>query len=412
MYATTALNYVGTPTKQESNKINRSNTFTPPRTISLDSGKYEGAVAIDVWTGYAVNVISKDGIRNVIVGPQTVLLDYDQTLETLELSTGKPKTTDKLERVVFLRCENNRVSDIINVETSDFVSAQIKVSYHVDFDKSMKDRWFSVDNYVKHLCDWCRSNIKKEAKNYTINELHENYHDIVINAILDSDTSSYLHKFNENGMQISDVEILSISIDSNVQELIDNHQEEVISRSLELAAAKTSAEAEKQIVELNREKVQLAEQYAQYKASLEAETRAKSYELQVAAQKAKDEESKRKIELEKEIQGIKDAIFEAEQVRLQKEREAELAHKQKMLELEANREAAAATSMKTVLEALGPDLAAALNAAGNQAVVEAIARAVSPYAIANGKPVSRAVSELLRGTTLESVFEDFAKENN
>ena len=68
--------------------------------------------------------------------------------------------------------------------------------------------------------------------------------------------------------------------------------------------------------------------------------------------------------------------------------------------------------MKTVLEALGPDLAAALNTAGNQAVVEAIAGAISPYAIANGKPVSRAVSELLRGTTLESVFEDFTKEND
>ena len=102
MYATTALNYVGTPTKQESNKINRSNTFTPPRTISLDSGKYEGAVAIDVWTGYAVNVISKDGTREVVIGPKTILLDYDQTLEMLELSTGKPKTTDKLERVAFL----------------------------------------------------------------------------------------------------------------------------------------------------------------------------------------------------------------------------------------------------------------------------------------------------------------------
>lgn len=137
---------VGTPVKTESNSgINRRNTYTKPRTISLDSSKYEGAVAIDVWTGYAVNVISKDGTREVVIGPKTILLDYDQTLEMLELSTGKPKTTDKLERVAFLRCENNRVSDIINVETSDFVNAQIKVSYLVDFDKSMKDRWFSVD---------------------------------------------------------------------------------------------------------------------------------------------------------------------------------------------------------------------------------------------------------------------------
>lgn len=404
---------VGTPIKNESNSgINRRNTYTKPRTISLDSSKYEGAVAIDVWTGYAVNVISKDGTRNVVIGPQTILLDYDQTLEMLELSTGKPKTTDRLEKVAFLRCDNNRVGDIINVETSDFVSAQIKVSYHVDFDKEMKDKWFSVDNYVKHLCDWCRSAIKREAKNYTIGELHDNYHDIVYMAISNDESPDYLHKFMENGMQITDVEVLSISIDANVQELIDDHQEEIISRSLELAAAKTSAETERQIVELNREKVQLAEEYAQYKATLEAETRAKSYELQIAAQKAKDEEDKRKYEIEKEIQSLKDAIFESEQARIKAERDAELAHKQKMLELESTRESAAAASMKTVLEALGPDLAAALKASGNQAIVEQIAGAIAPYAIAEGKPVSRAVSELLRGTTLESIFEDFTKEND
>lgn len=58
------------------------------------------------------------------------------------------------------------------------------------------------------------------------------------------------------------------------------------------------------------------------------------------------------------------------------------------------------------------ELAAALKTSGNQAVVESIAGAIAPYAIAEGKPVSRAVSELLRGTTLESVFEDFAKKND
>ena len=404
---------VGTPVKIESNSgINRRNTYTKPRTISLDSSKYEGAVAIDVWTGYAVNVISKDGSREVVIGPKTILLDYDQTLEMLELSTGKPKTTDKLERVAFLRCENNRVSDIINVETSDFVNAQIKVSYLVDFDKSMKDRWFSVDNYVKHMCDWCRSAIKRAAKEFSIRELHDNYHDIVIEAIPTEENAEYLHKFMENGMQISDVEVLSISIEANIQALMDEHQEEVVSRSLELAAAQASAETEREIVALNREKVELAEQYAQYKAQLEADTRTKQFELAIAAQKAKDEEDKRKYQIEQDIQLIKDAIADAERVRREKDNDLELAHKKQMLELEATREAAAAESMKTVLAALGPDLAAALKTSGNQAVVESIAGAIAPYAIAEGKPVSRAVSELLRGTTLESVFEDFAKKNN
>ncbi len=412
MTITASTNYNGTPTKTETNKINRTNTFTPPRTISLDSSKYEGAVAVDIWTGYAVNVISKDGTREVIVGPQTILLDYDQTLEALELSTGKPKTTDRLEKVVFLRCENNRVSDVINVETSDFVQAQIKVSYLVDFDKNMKDRWFSVDNYVKHMCDWCRSAIKRAAKEFSIRELHDNYHDIVVEAITTDENTEYLHKFMENGMQISDVEVLSINIESNIQALMDRHQEEVVSRSLELAAAQASAETEREIIALNREKVELAEQYAQYKAQLEADTKAKQFELIIAAQKARDEEDKRKYQIEQDIQVIKDAIFEAERARKEKDNDLELAHKKQMLELEATREAAAAEAMKTVLTALGPDLAAALKTSGNQAVVESIAGAIAPYAIAEGKPVSRAVSELLRGTTLESVFEDFAKKND
>lgn len=410
MSISTTAKYVGTPTKTETNKINRTNTFTPPRTISLDSSKYEGAVAVDVWTGYAVNVISKDGTREVVVGPQTILLDYDQTLEALELSTGKPKTTDRLEKVVFLRCENNRVSDIINVETSDFVHAQIKVSYHVDFNKEMKDVWFSVDNYIKHLCDWCRSAIKREAKDFTINELHEGYHDIVLNAITDSGVTEYLHEFAENGMRITDVEVLSIEIEGSIQALIDKHQGEIVSRSLALAAAKNSAETEREIVALNKEKVQLAEDYAQSKAMLEAETRATEFELTVAAQRDKDAENKRKYEIEKEIQSLKDAIFEAEQLRLQKEREAELEHHRKMLEIESTREAAAAASMKTILEALGPDLAAALTTKSNQAVVEKIAEAIAPYSVAGGQPVSRAVSELLRGTTLESIIDTLKKE--
>ena len=92
--------------------ISRGTSYTKPRTITLDN-KFEGVVSIDIWTGYAVNVISKDGTRQVVCGPQTILLDYDQTLETLELSTGRPKTTDRLIKTVFLRHENNKVSDLI-----------------------------------------------------------------------------------------------------------------------------------------------------------------------------------------------------------------------------------------------------------------------------------------------------------
>lgn len=407
MYATTLTAYNGTPTKKETNKINRTNTFTPPRTISLDSSKYEGAVAVDVWTGYAVNVISKDGTREVVKGPKTILLDYDQTLEMLELSTGKPKTTDNLQRIAFLRYENNRVSDIINVETSDFVHANVKVSYNVNFDEGMTDKWFSVDNYVKHMCDWCRSAIKKMAKNYTIADFHANYHDILLEAITDEGAEGYLHKFNENGMIISDVEILSIQVDDHIQRLIDDHQESIVSRALDLTAAQNSAETERQITELNREKVRLNEEYRRFRAESEAATAAKEYALKIEAQKIKDEEDKRKYEVASEIQALKDAIAAAELERVKKEQEAERAHQEQIAELAMKREAHSAEAMRVILSAVGPDLAASMTMESNKEIVSAIAQSISPYALANGKSASESINELLRGTTLEEIVKSF-----
>lgn len=404
--------YTGTPTKKENNKINRSNTFTPPRTISLGASKYEGAVAVDVWTGYAVNVISKDGTRQVVKGPQTILLDYDQTLEALELSTGKPKTTDRLERITFLRYENNRVSDIINVETSDFVQANIKVSYHVNFDETMIDKWFSVDNYVKHMCDWCRSQVKKAAKEFTIADFHANYHDVIVAALKDDAAKDYLHKFAENGMTIADVEILSMDVESVIQDLINEHQAKIVSRTLDLTAAKNSADTEAQIIALNQEKVRLQEEFERYKTETEAKTQAAAYALHVEAQKTKDEEEKRKYEMAQAIQTLKNSIAEAERERIDKEREAERFHKEKMDELAIKREAAAADAMKTVLVALGPDLATALNRANSQKVVEKIAEAISPYAMAQGESVSEAINKLIRGTTLEDVLGQVMKDDN
>lgn len=403
MYTAVETGYNGTPMKQETNKINRSNTYTPPRTISLGDSKYKGAVAVDVWTGYAVNVISKDGTRRVVLGPQTILLDYDQTLEMLELSTGKPKTTDNLERVVFLRYENNQVSDIVNVETADFVRANVKLSYHVNFDTAVSDKWFSVDNYVKHMCDWARNVIKNEAKKHTLADFHDNYYDIVLSAISTEDDGT-LHRFNENGMVIVSAEVLSLALDSNVQRLINEHQEQLVSRSLDLVAAQQSAETEAQIIELNREKVELAEQYARFKADQAAETAAQQHAIRVSQQKLKDEEESRQAQVEKDIQALRKAIFDAEQERTELERKANIEYKRALLNLDIEREAKSAEAMKTVLEAIGPELAAALNNENNQEIVAKIAESVAPYAVANGESVSTAVTRLTRGTALEDVL--------
>src|SRR5690606_21521339 len=94
----------------------RGQKFTPPRTITLDT-KYEGAVGISVWSGYAILVTNKRGTRHVVQGPADILLQYDESLQPIELSTGTPKSDVRLLKTVYLRSANNQVSDIVKVET-------------------------------------------------------------------------------------------------------------------------------------------------------------------------------------------------------------------------------------------------------------------------------------------------------
>ena len=156
-----------------------------------------------------------------------------------------------------MRHENNKISDIVNIETSDFVRASVKISYCVNFDVAMKDKWFSVENYVKYLCDKERSLIKREAKKYTIEEFWKNYSDIVRNVAIaapvedaDKDTSANAkpwrgREFAENGMYVYDAEILSISVEDDIAELLNESQYDNIRQALELADIEKRAEIAK-----------------------------------------------------------------------------------------------------------------------------------------------------------------------
>lgn len=390
--------------------ISRGTSYTKPRTITLDN-KLDGVVSVDIWTGYAVNVVSKSGERKVVCGPQTLLLDYDQTLEVLQVSTGKPKTTDFVEKTVFLRHENNRVSDIINVETSDFVTANIKVSYMVNFNKEMQSKWFSVDNYVKHLCDWGRAEVKEAVRNYTIAELISDYHTIVKLALGDEakPDSKALHYFKENGMELTDVEVLNMKVQADVQSKIDEHQSQILTKTLDLEAARQSSEIEKELVELNKQKLQLKKELEELKINQAYELEAKEFKAKSEAKAEADAEEKRAKQAEADLQGLRNTIFEAEEARLKVRRDAELIHKEKMNNLDMEKENAAAEAMVKVLNAIGPDLAAAMNSANNQEIVAAIASAIAPYAVAKGESVSEAVNTLVRGTTIEEVLNKFSE---
>lgn len=395
--------------------ISRGTSYTKPRTITLDN-KLDGVVSIDVWTGYAVNVISKSGDRKVVCGPQTVLLDYDQDLERLELSTGRPKTTDNLLRTVYLRHENNKVSDLINVETADFVRASVKVSYCVDFDKDYMDKWFAIDNYVKYLCDRVRSLLKREAKKYTIYDFYQNYSDIVRNVALnidpDADHGDSKHNghrfFPENGMFIHDVEVLSIDVQRDIENMILDKQTDMIRQTLELADAQRETEIAEALSVAEQKKQELRTQELINKMALQKQEAETKLAIQAEINRKQEAEDLAKKQAEKDMQPLIDAIGAAEIARknaahaaqierTNAENEALQAHQRAMADIEADKQKAYAKTVKEIVESISPDLIAALEMSGKCDLMSVMAEHMSPYALAQGESVVETTQKLLNG---------------
>lgn len=391
--------------------ISRGTSYTKPRTITIDN-KYDGVVSLDIWTGYAVNVVSKNGDRKVVCGPQTVLLDYDQTLEVLQMSTGKPKTTDKVIKTVFLRHENNKISDVITIETKDFVKANIAVSYCVSFDKDYMNKWFAIDNYVKYLCDRERSIIKRMAKNYTIEEFYQNYNSLIRSYAIDEVEEGEKQKpgrfFKENGMFVYDCEVLNIDIDSDVEELLLNHQNEMIQKSLELSDAERRIAVITKLAEAEKAEQELRSQQVLNKLELQRTETMTKLDMQSEANRKKEAEQQAIKQAECDMAVIVDAIHDAELARKQKDSDAEIARQQALADIEKTKQDAYAETVKKVMNSIQPGLIEALTANGNVNLMKTIADGVAPYALANNESSADVVDRLLRGTTLEGIIKQFA----
>ena len=395
----------------------RGNTYSKPRTITIDN-KFEGAVAIDIWTGFAVNVVSKSGDRKVIVGPQTYLLEYDETLESMALSTGKPKTTEQLLETVYLRVDNNKISDIIPATTKDFVTVSIKVSYSVDFLEQYKDKWFSVENYVKYLCDRIRSLVKREVKNYTIEDFYNNASDIVRNVILDIHEDAITEDtgvvntpgrlFTENGMFIHDVDILSVKADSEVQEMIDDNQMKTIEKTLELTAAVATLEVDKKRAETEQAENQLSYDTKTKEADLKNQLELKKLAYEEAENRAKEAATLAAAKAKENLQSVLDSIKKAEIERSRADYDLEEYHAKQMNDLLSSKQTAYAKVIKTIMESISPDLIASMNASANAELMGVVTKSMSPYAIANGESVSDVANRLLRGTSLEGLIEQIS----
>ena len=393
--------------------ISRGVSYTKPRTITLDT-KFDGVVSVNVWTGYAINVISKTGKREIVVGPATRLLNYDETLESMSLSTGRPKTTDNLLNTAYLRVENNKISDLINVQTKDYVDVQIKVSYCVDFLEKYKDKWFNVENYIKYLCDRERSLLKREVKKYTIQEFYANSTDIVRKVVLNLSDKKEMAEgqregrfFAENGMLVHDVEVLSVMVEREIANILGEHQEEMIRKNLELIDAETRMSVVTKLAEVEKVETELKNKTSLYRLELDkalALEKMKNDE-EIAERKRAAIEAAKQAEVD--MQKMLDEIHKAELARTKAKVDADIERNKALAAIEKEKQDAYAASVKEILSSIQPGLIEALNAQANADMMSGLGEAVAPYAMAKDESVAEAINKIVRGTTMESVLEKF-----
>jgi major vault protein len=388
-------------------ELDRSNQFTKPRTIVFNT-KYEGVPSLAVWVGYAVLVVDKQGNRRVEQGPTNLLLEYDQMLEVLQLSTSTPKTDDRLIETVFLRVLNNKVSDGCVVETADHVKVTLRYSMRVNFEDEPM-RWFEVENYVKFLCDHVRSVLKGSIKKHAIEGFYAQSVEIIRDSVLgksdDKGTRTGM-KFAENGMRVTDVEILEVAIeDEDIAGLLSDAQHEAVQGNIALLRARRGLEMTEKQEEISRGE-----------ASARAETAKKLAELEVAATADKLRVALATVQAELEQATAQKTTAIARNAVTDADHAASLARQKAASDLETSRRAA---HQHLVLEALKAEVDAAVQRFGaaqggfseallalsNQETLAKVAEAMSVQAFVGGKTLTDVIDKVFAGTPLAGLMD-------
>lgn len=393
-------------------EFERSATYTEPRTVTLDT-KFSGVPTVEVYTGYAVMVVDKNGNRRVEVGPKTILLKYDETLEVLSMSTGKPKNTDQLLQTVYLRVKNNQLSDLISAETKDHVNVTFKVSLRGDF-TGEPNKWFDVENYVKLVTDHVRSVAKAAIRKLTIEELYSDPAGSLRSIILGEKTGEGRKgmSFPENGFALNDVEVLGFDVgDATIAKMLLDTQHRVVEANIGLALAEKKLLIEKRTEELNRDRAltkaesakldaNLAAEVDKFTMTLKGEAVARSLELELAKLNAKATEfAKQATTLEAEMK-LLDEKTTAENERRRKTAELDNQISKALLEIALTKSAAETKAVVERFQAASGTFAEALVAMGSQETMVKVAEAMGLQNYIGGPNLVTALKSVFEGTPI------------
>lgn len=374
------------------------------------------ALSISVPHNMAALATSADGQR-VILGPGVELLGYEETLTPILLSTGTPKSDQDPLRTCFLRVTGNRITDVITVETLDFVAINVRVSLSVTFLHDQKDRWFNHENYIQVLADHLRSIVRSRCRTLSLSTLWPQIPAVVRDTILGEKAAGGARPgraFPENGTIVTEVEVLAAEIvDPKIGELMRRVQSEFVQLQIGDRQAEEALTSARLRADLERQRMELAAAAKEREAKLAELTRKIGHEASLA--KLREEEA-----VAGERQALSDAREaaaqaarierdEAERAVLAREAEARAAAKRaedaaalemqrKLREIEV--QVLQAQSAATVAErqAVQAGLVEALTALGDKALLAEVAHNMNLVSLFKGKDVGTILAEVLGGT--------------
>ncbi|MBI4868004.1 MAG: hypothetical protein HY816_13750 [Candidatus Wallbacteria bacterium] len=380
--------------------------FTAPRTLTLDT-RLDGAVAIEVWTGYAVLVVGRSGQRQVIVGPRTHLLEYDETLEPVQLSTGTPKSAERLTRTAYLRALNNRVGDLVEAETSDLCRVRLRLSYCVGFEGDPV-QWFQVENYVQFLCDHMRSLLRNVVKRHGIEAFHARAIEVVRDTVLGPPTEAGRRAgrlFEENGMRVFDVEVLDVEVgDETIGKFLVSAQHTAVQQAIRIAQEERQLEVARRSEEIKRLIASTQSETIRLTLGLKVEEVRKQLEMNLAEIESQARAEESRLSATAAQQDALSRITDSELSREKSRQAVELEFQRAQLEQRLQQLRAEVQSVVERAQAVSPDLVAALQAFSDRHLAAKVAETMAPLAILGGKSVAEVFGTLLKDTPLETAL--------
>ncbi|MGF1468855.1 MAG: hypothetical protein ACFCGT_22245 [Sandaracinaceae bacterium] len=377
------------------------------------------ALSITIPNNEAVLITSRHG-RRVEVGPRVVLLEYEEALTALELSAGPRKDGSHRERTAFLRVQGLRVEDTFEVESADFVSLELRLSYAAHFEASSEEgrqRWFQVEDPIKRLADVARARLREAARGLPATRLVREMPQQVRTILLGE---AERRAFDDNGMVVDEVDVLGVRFtDPSLATVFGQVQRTAVELQLKDEEASRRLESERHRAAVDEEEHEIlraasrrkaeegiADVEAQHRVTARAE--ALHAERRMAAGQAERTYGQETVEAELSRDQARHeaalvrrrALAEVEAETRRAVQDLDEAHAKVMHDLDVARARAVAEAEAIKLTAVQPELVAALHAAADSEVMRSAAENMNLVSLLGGRTPADLFAYLLQGTPL------------